>query len=504
MVLCTVTLNFFCLDYILPGIGIILMLLGFRSLRAENRYFKTCWVITVMRAVYFGIVLAVNAASCHGLLYACIPEKVLAMVTSALVLLPVAVLGRGTEEIQKKSGLTPNTGSITALLVWHIALQGLGYMHYGGGVLGLGAVVLYCFIVYKVYRTWMAVEENGVSVNVPCVKVTDQALTGICLLAVTVGIAVSYACFSRYPMQWTAVVPAAPESVAMSEKQEKAALTEMVVDAGELGSSENITGPVRAEDTAAPRERLRELGFPEEVLADLTAEDILACGEAVRVVVQQETYPVNDGKRMWFSDDDQVCELRMIGAAVELSEKGEGGRGGTENRAWKLFHHFEWSDQTVMCGTEAVQILPASGNHTGYRIDGDFSGRVLYDEEGITYAAPFFSLGAETDTYENVTFGNSTSESVYAAFSFPRGGKKSRRRGYASYEITDMGNEFIISSRMNYIHQRDLLQYPAQTAVEFRKNSSGFSPFSSERVFCVVQDELQVDPLEELRAQQLQ
>lgn len=36
MALSTVTLNFWLLDTILPAVGVVLMLLGFRSLRREN------------------------------------------------------------------------------------------------------------------------------------------------------------------------------------------------------------------------------------------------------------------------------------------------------------------------------------------------------------------------------------------------------------------------------------------------------------------------------------
>ena len=51
--LTTLTLNFLNLDTILPAIGIIMMVLGYRTLRRENNWFKTAWIITVFRAVWF-------------------------------------------------------------------------------------------------------------------------------------------------------------------------------------------------------------------------------------------------------------------------------------------------------------------------------------------------------------------------------------------------------------------------------------------------------------------
>ena len=60
MALSTVTLNFWLLDTILPAIGVVLMLLGFRSLRFENRWFGSCFVLTLLRAVHLFLLLILN------------------------------------------------------------------------------------------------------------------------------------------------------------------------------------------------------------------------------------------------------------------------------------------------------------------------------------------------------------------------------------------------------------------------------------------------------------
>ena len=48
MALCAITLNFWCLNYILPAVGMVLSLLGFRSLWRENKWFRNCFIITVI------------------------------------------------------------------------------------------------------------------------------------------------------------------------------------------------------------------------------------------------------------------------------------------------------------------------------------------------------------------------------------------------------------------------------------------------------------------------
>ena len=45
MALCAITLNFWCLNYILPAIGTVLLLLGFRTLRRENRWLGGCFAV---------------------------------------------------------------------------------------------------------------------------------------------------------------------------------------------------------------------------------------------------------------------------------------------------------------------------------------------------------------------------------------------------------------------------------------------------------------------------
>lgn len=83
--------------------------------------------------------------------------------------------------------------------------------------------------------------------------------------------------------------------------------------------------------TTAIRQQLLDLGFPEAVLDDLTPEDIAACDGALRVVVETEDYPVNDGRNvLWETYNEKheryyvqdtvydVKELRLTSVGVQL------------------------------------------------------------------------------------------------------------------------------------------------------------------------------------------
>ena len=55
-----IALNFLGLNYLLPAIGMILTILGFRTLRKENKWFNACWIITVVRSAYYFPTLILN------------------------------------------------------------------------------------------------------------------------------------------------------------------------------------------------------------------------------------------------------------------------------------------------------------------------------------------------------------------------------------------------------------------------------------------------------------
>ena len=65
-----ITLNFLGLNYLLPAIGMILTILGFRTLRKENKWFNACWIITVVRSAYYFPTLILNTTIYQSTFYA--------------------------------------------------------------------------------------------------------------------------------------------------------------------------------------------------------------------------------------------------------------------------------------------------------------------------------------------------------------------------------------------------------------------------------------------------
>lgn len=460
MALCAITLNFLCLNYILPAIGTVLLLLGFRALRQENRWLGGCFAITVIRAAYFFATLILNTTILQSAVFTPAVTTALTAVNAVLLLALYFCFWRGLLAVQKKAGLPAQTGGALALIVWYALVCVLAAVHYTGWIVPIAMLVGYGCILRSLCRLSGALDEAGYAIAPQPVRVTDRCLVLVLAAALLIGGALGYLFGSSYPMDWQ---PADASTQAQTE---------------------------------ATRQQLLDLGFPEAVLNDLTPEDIAACGGALRVVTKTEDYPVNDGRNvLWEAYNEKneryyvqdtvydVKELRLTGVAVQLPG---------ERETWMVFHHFLWTTDPGFYGTEAIQIRPAYRSiPEGWSAAGDVTGRVLYDRGGQTFAAPYASFGARTFTANTILWGEQTNTDLFAAFSLPRHAEHAR--GYVAYSTTEALDGNILSSGEYYTHQQSWLQYPVVTAMEKRLTAA----WGDTGAFRTVQDVLQFDPVDE-------
>ena len=453
MALCAITLNFLCLNYILPAVGTVLLLLGFRTLRRENRWLGGCFVCAVLRTACVFPSLILNTTILPG--DAC--RSAAAAVSAALMLTLLLCFWQGLRAVRRKAGLPAQGGGAGALLAWYVLICVLAAVHYTGLLVPIAMLVGYVCILRSLSRLSGALDEAGYAITPQPVRVTDRCIALVLAAALGIGCTLGYLFGSSYRMDWQPVDT--PEQV----------------------------------QTEAVRQQLLDLGFPEAVLNDLTPEDIAACDGALRVVVETEDYPVNDGRNvLWEAYNEKheryyvqdtvydVKELRLTGVAVQLPGAQE---------TWMVFHHFLWTTDPGFYGTEAIQIRPAYRSiPEGWSAAGDVTGRVLYDRDGQTFAAPYASLGAQTFTANTVLWGEQTNTDLFAAFSLPRHAEHAR--GYVAYSTTDALNGYILSSGEYYVHQQTWLQYPVVTAMEKRLTAA----WGDTGAFRTVQDALQFFP----------
>lgn len=457
MALCAITLNFLCLNYILPAIGTVLLLLGFRTLRRENRWLGGCFAVTVIRAAYFFATLVLNTTILQSAVFTPAVTTALTAVNAVLLLALYFCFWRGLLAVQKKAGLPAQTGGALALIVWYALVCVLAAVHYTGWIVPIAMLIGYGCILRSLYRLSGALDEAGYAIAPGPVRVTDRCLVLVIAAVLGIGGALGYLFGGSYRMDWQPVDTSAQTQ------------------------------------TAAIRQQLLGLGFPEEVLNDLTPEDIAACDGALRIVTETEDYPVNDGRNvLWEAYNEKneryyvqdtvydVKELRLTGVAVQLPG---------ERETWMVFHHFLWTTDPGFYGTEAIQIRPACRSiPEGWAAAGDATGRVLYDRGGQTFTASYHTLGRQTYTADSVFFGQRTNTDLFAAFSLPRHGEHCR--GYVAYSTTEACDGYILSSGVYYTHQQSWLQYPVVTAMEKRLTTT----WGDSGAFRTVQDALQFFP----------
>lgn len=457
MALCAITLNFLCLNYILPAVGTVLLLLGFRTLRRENRWLGGCFAVTVIRAVYFFAALVLNTTILQSAVFTPAVTTALTAVNAVLLLALYFCFWRGLLAVQKKAGLPAQTGGALALIVWYALVCVLAAVQYSGWVIPITMLIGYGFILRSLCRLSGALDEAGYAIAPGPVRVTDRCLVLVIAAVLGIGCTLGYLFGGSYRMDW------------------------QPVDASTQAQ------------TAAIRQQLLGLGFPEAVLNDLTPEDIAACDGALRVVSVTEDHPFNDGRTVSHKESDgeggvvsvldtvyDVRELRLTSVGVQLPGAQE---------TWRVFHHFLWTTDPGFYGTEVLQIWSADQNTPdGWRFAGDVTGRVLYDRDGQTFTASYHTLGCQTYTADSVFFGQRTNSDLFAPFSMPRHAESAR--GYVAYTAAAVQSGCLLDSWINYTHQQSWLQYPVVTAMEKRLTTT----WGDSGAFRTVQHALQFFP----------
>ena len=427
-----VTLSLFGLQYLLPALGTLLLLLGYRALRRENRWFRTCFVLTAAETAYSIPLLALNTSSVYA------PQVLTPGVSQALTVLEAGLLltqflclWRGLLAVQGRAGLPPKANAALGIVAWYAALCLSSRLGWQGWLWGIPMLAGYVLLLRSLFRLSRTLEEAGYVLRPAPVRLPDR------WLALGLAAVLALSCFcgyrfgSRYPMDW------------------------QVRDAAETQGTETI------------RAHLLSLGFPEDVLDDLSAEDLAACDGAIRVVVDTIDLPMNKGREVAtrtnrghnvFTDTVyDARELRVTGVGVEVPG---------EHSTWILFHHFRWRVDPAYRGTEALQLRPEGyGDRRYWSMTGFLTGRLLYDRDGETFTAPYAYLESP---------GGEESYVAYAAYSLPRKGENCR--GYLRYTIEATREGAIVADYLSFTHQLSWRQYPARTALEEQMRRSWLEP----------------------------
>lgn len=423
--LSTFTINGLGLNLILPVIGQILMLLGFRALQHENRWFSACYVFAVLQAfLRFGkLILDTTifdlpfedpqiAASAF---YIALALQVLLTVVSLLC------FWRGLRTVQKACGIRSKAIGVLALLAWNLLFCAMALLQMRGQFFGgytlLFLLVSLIIILWMIARQAKALDATGYVLQPAPLRLSDRTLTLIILAILAIGCTCGHLFFSSYTMDWQTVDSTA--SAATSET----------------------------------KSQLAALGFPEDILDDLTPDDLARCRDAEQVVVDARTL---NSENPTFDNGDY--DIRLTNVIVLVPG---------ETPHVVLFNHFSWLSTPKFYGTAALNILPTyEVSAELWRLEDGPTGRILYDDGDDSFVADYHSIEMRTVT-SNLFRNVAPSPSLYASFIFPNQG--TRQRGYITYTIAPRailpeGYRQAGYSQMTYMHQKKRFLYPAETA----------------------------------------
>lgn len=423
--LTTCTLNFWIIRYLMVAVGTVLLWLGFRALRRENRCFTVCWVISLIEAAFQFVGFILNATiwgSEHPLIW-------LSYFGLLIPLIQYICLWQGIIEVRRRAGQPPKAGAAGALIWFYLVLAALGLLNIQGLMIVGTLLVIYILVLRSLSKFAHLLDEAGYQVQPAPVRVSDRSIWIIWFAALLGCISAATLLFGRYPMEW-------------SHRPE-----------GEQAGLEEV------------RSHLVELGVPEQVADDLSAEDLSSLEGALRVEVEVTEEPFNNGREVRVTSGNytelrteyDVKELKVTNLAVELP-----------GRRWQVIHHFQWQAQPKYRTTECIALKTAArAGVEGIHMEGTITGRLLYDMDGTTYLGDYYRLGVEAFTSNSILKDSTEKRLFMALFSMPLDGENCR--GYLTYPMSAGEDRKILKSWMNYTHQVGFWNYPLMTAEEYEK-----------------------------------
>lgn len=392
---------------ILSTVGSTLLCLGFRSLRRENRWLRLGYALTI-------VLLAAQFA--HDILMATPLAEWLdsggdllwGLAVSPVVWLLQFALWRGLKEVFRKAGQPPKAQAAGWLVIWYSVLFAISLLGGAEGYIALILIVVWAVMIWKVFKLSRCLDQAGYAVTPAPVRFSNGRVMAVSLLALLAAVVVCLFLFSRYP------VSASPAQL----------------ETGRAG--------LRAE--------LVELGFPEDLLADLTDEEVGGLEGA---------YNIQNCSQY---DSFNSLSLRLI--QVQLP-----------GDSVRYYFWFSWEQAPDHRLRDGIEIIPTYQYETIYLIS-PVEGRLLWEEDGQLFQSPL------TGAYSSQT----QSSNIYyppcdVNFSLPKTGECIR--GYVSYTARIMRPTLITNynAEARYIHQEFFLSYPWTPPCQYQREVSSSTDF---------------------------
>ena len=334
-VLSMLRLEQYLLNYALPAVGYVYLLLGHRILRRENGALKAGWILSILQATLFLLNLCIDATFLstqdHWLSDA---SGYILFFLQVLNLIHLFCLHTTVNMLQELYS-PPRQRLLAYILVMLVLVSGVMFQ----GLLIYASIFLLLLTISDLLQLSRNLSDAGFAIEAAPVRLSNRTFT-----VVTVGATLIAVIFCGVGLRM------APMDFAPSADQNTA-------------------------QVAAIEEQLVALGVPDDIVADLSDADVLRCEGAIQVRLEDQQY-----------QDHLDAQVTVIAIQVPPIRQSED--------CWVILTHFRYTQAPAFSGTDAISAQHDVVDGIGWWVERkeNASGRVLYDRDGVTQCSEFYDI----------------------------------------------------------------------------------------------------------------
>lgn len=409
------TFNFFNLNYVLPTIGVALLFIGFYDLRKINKELHTAWIFSIINLVMHILNLIYMITPLHIKFNNSVATVFISTVFQVTFLL---VFRMGLNKVFQDANIKPNKDPILWLVIWRIVVMFCALTQLGSiWFISLPLIYFYFHNFRSLYKLSEQLAQINFVISEGGIKFRSKK------------------CFAEYLIICAFIVSLC-SGVSNHIKLESVEFT-----------------PTALTET---RQKLIDMGFPKEILKDITEDEIALLKDAVKVDAYSEL--------LMFDPKEKTIKTNNSGYSVHTTKEipGKINMEATsiyvllsDNRMFGL-NHFQWKNGSAYW-------------HDGLTISGSaplelVGGSLLYEKDVVDYSANIPRLKSDMVS-ETDWFGyNNAREKITGAVNYPFGSKN--QRGYVFYELI-LGKDTVYGCiGFNYIHHKNPIIIPYEKTEE--------------------------------------
>ncbi len=456
------------LNYILPIVGLLILLASFRLLKNENIYFKYA-----LYTVFIGLLLrCINYMIDATILKSLYPDQffytdiVVSALMSILTIVYLLSLKKSLMVVQEKAGTNFKLKSINYMIIYIVlssvvAIVFIKLLSSNSkiaspldflGIVFIGLIIVVTIWVkfHKDLKNCYALDEF---VTIVQPKYANKMLTIMIVLSFVILIVLANIAMSSYSMNWVE-----------AQHNEDAALIQI-------------------------KSELVALGFPKDVIEDISSNDIIDCKGAIGINLEKisdvnETFSMLEDAGEEDAKNELENKLTMFGILVELPSEKKG------FSKYKIFKCFKWDKPKEFSGTQCLFIVKpkkifvdSASDYDEENLDitsyntSNPSGKLFYSQTNKTYQADFYDITAVDFAEDDIYHIREREHNGDYVGSFSLPSKADSASGYMAYTLEIEKIPFEIDG--GYSYKNSLFQYPTLTAKDdYLKNPSGICKYN--------------------------